>query len=144
MYVTTGSGCHSTREVALARALTEAAQSRLTYICGARDDAGRDFFTRARDPQHVESVRWIVAHQAQESRKFGDIPSAVHTTFEHDVRWQLERLQRVGIDEVAAVDLSMAEFGIPVVRVVIPGLESMHDAPGYVPGARACRVEAPS
>ena len=35
---TEGFGCHSNREVALLRALTEAAQSRLTLISGSRDD----------------------------------------------------------------------------------------------------------
>jgi YcaO-like protein with predicted kinase domain len=33
-----GAGCHPVREVALLRALTEAAQARMTYITGARDD----------------------------------------------------------------------------------------------------------
>lgn len=33
-----GSGCHLSPAVALSRALTEAAQSRLTYIAGVRDD----------------------------------------------------------------------------------------------------------
>ena len=33
-----GAGCHPNRSIALARALTEAAQIRLTYISGNRDD----------------------------------------------------------------------------------------------------------
>jgi ribosomal protein S12 methylthiotransferase accessory factor len=33
-----GAGCHVSKEVAFSRALTEAAQSRLTYIAGSRDD----------------------------------------------------------------------------------------------------------
>jgi len=33
-----GHGCHPCRAVALSRALTEAAQSRLTMISGSRDD----------------------------------------------------------------------------------------------------------
>ena len=33
-----GAGCHPDRAIALARALTEAAQTRLTYITGIRDD----------------------------------------------------------------------------------------------------------
>ena len=33
-----GNGCHPAREVALLRALTEAAQARTTYISGTRDD----------------------------------------------------------------------------------------------------------
>jgi hypothetical protein len=32
--------------------------------------------------------------------------------------------------------LTLPEFQIPVVRVVVPGLEGMHDAPGFTPGAR--------
>ena len=36
-----------------------------------------------------------------------------------------------------SAELTLPGFAIPVVRVVIPGLESLHDAPGYVPGARA-------
>ena len=40
-----GSGCHAVREVALLRALTEAAQARTTYIAGSRDDFfARDLF----------------------------------------------------------------------------------------------------
>jgi ribosomal protein S12 methylthiotransferase accessory factor len=38
------------------------------------------------------------------------------------------------------VDLSKPEFGIAVVRVVIPGLECLHDLPGYALGARARAV----
>ena len=33
-----GYGCHVSKEIALLRALTEAAQTRLTFISGARDD----------------------------------------------------------------------------------------------------------
>ena len=44
-----GSGCHPDPAVALARALTEAAQSRVTYISGARDDAGRTAYLDRRD-----------------------------------------------------------------------------------------------
>ena len=36
-----GSGCHASRGVALCRALTEAAQGRLTMIAGSRDDLPR-------------------------------------------------------------------------------------------------------
>ena len=35
------------------------------------------------------------------------------------------------------VDLTRSEFGVPVVRVVIPGLEGIFPEPDYAPGARA-------
>ena len=40
-----------------------------------------------------------------------------------------------------AVDLTRPEFGLPVVRVVVPGLEGLDDV-DYVPGARARKVGA--
>jgi ribosomal protein S12 methylthiotransferase accessory factor YcaO len=48
----------------------------------------------------------------------------------------LGQLRKAGIEQVAVVDLTLPKFGISVVRVVIPGLEGMHDAPGFTPGAR--------
>ena len=69
-----GSGCHPARQVALLRALTEAAQARNTYISGARDDypadawegavppppprrsAARDSTRRRRPPRRSHSV----------------------------------------------------------------------------------------
>ncbi len=43
-----GSGAHPDRAVALARALTEAVQTRMNYITGARDDLKFEEFTRRR------------------------------------------------------------------------------------------------
>jgi hypothetical protein len=40
------------------------------------------------------------------------------------------------------VDLTMPEFNLPVVKIVIPGLEGVPDGPDYVPGARAQAVIA--
>ena len=37
-----GAGCHPSRDIALLRALTEAAQARTTFIAGSRDDIGRN------------------------------------------------------------------------------------------------------
>ena len=142
-YTSHGSGCHPAREVALMRSLTEAVQTRLTYIAGARDDADRDFFERARNPDRVLRVRdELLEGQGGPMRHFTRVPSRVRETFDEDIAWELERLAAVGIDEVVVVDLSKPGFHIPVVRVIIPGLESLHDAPGYVPGPRARRMLA--
>jgi ribosomal protein S12 methylthiotransferase accessory factor len=59
---------------------------------------------------------------------------------EGDVAWTLERLRAAGLPEAIVVDLSKPEFGAAVVRVVIPGLECLHDLPGYALGARARAV----
>ena len=51
----------------------------------------------------------------------------------------LGRLRAVGIAEVVTLDLTRPEMGVPVVRVVIPGLEGPDDHDAYVPGPRARR-----
>jgi len=129
-----GAGCHPTREVALLRALTEAAQVRLTLISGARDDMGLAQYTRAADHDLHRGLVTEITNGA--NRDFRKVNSFVSDTFDDDLRWQLERLSAAGIDEVIAIDLTKPAIGIPVVRVVIPGLEGIHDAPGYRGGAR--------
>ena len=141
LYYATGSGCHPSREVALLRAISEAAQCRLTYICGARDDAGRDFFARAREPERVQRMRSFV-QGTQTPRKFESVQGKNFESCEQDLSWELACLRDAGISQVAAIDLSLPDFQIPVVRVVIPGLESLHDAPGYVLGPRARAIQA--
>jgi ribosomal protein S12 methylthiotransferase accessory factor len=139
VYTSHGSGCHPSRAIALLRALTEAAQTRLTFIAGTRDDADREFFERARDPARIERLRGELDAPG-EGRGFHAVPTRESDDFEDDLRWLLERLAAAGIEQVAAVDLTQPRFGIPVVRVIAPGLESLHGIPGYVPGARARRA----
>ena len=52
----------------------------------------------------------------------------------------LAQLGSIGIDEVVCVDLSKPAFDVPVVRVVIPGLEGPHDEDDYFPGPRATAI----
>jgi ribosomal protein S12 methylthiotransferase accessory factor len=136
-----GMGCHPAREIALLRALTEAAQSRVTLIAGSRDDVRHG---RPDLAPYLDALRHF--HDRLEApgpkRRFDDAPTRQGETFEDDVGWELERLRASGIAEVIVVDLTRREFGIPVVRVVIPGLETLHDTPGYTPGARARSVLA--
>jgi ribosomal protein S12 methylthiotransferase accessory factor len=129
-------GCHNTREVALLRALTEAAQSRLTFISGARDDMARDDYDRFLDRETYDTWRASMSHSGP-WRNFAMVSTFNGSSFEEDVDWQLTRLKAVGVEQVAVVDLTKAEFGIPVVRVVIPGLEGMDHSKKYVPGTRA-------
>jgi len=143
MAVAYGSGCHPRREVALLRALTEAAQCRLTLISGARDDLSSSKYEATE--VHPSLLRFRRRFDdVSETRAFGEAPSHVAPTFDADVEWELERLSAAGIGQVAVVDLTKREFDVPVVRVVIPGLESIGEAPGYVPGARAQRFGARS
>ncbi|MTH97501.1 YcaO-like family protein [Roseibium sp. RKSG952] len=136
-YTSDGSGCHPVREVALLRALTEAAQTRLTYISGARDDAHRDFFEHSRQRVRVDKIRnLILAMPETGGRCFTREPSSDTPRFEDDIALELTPLQAAGMTQVVAVNLGGHVAGIEVARIVIPGLEGLHDAPGYIPGAR--------
>lgn len=139
LYSSAGMGCHPAREVALLRALTEAAQSRLTTIAGSRDDGGRAKYERTRDPEVLRAVRAEMA-EGGSTRSFGDAPSRQHETFDEDLRWMLGCLHAAGVQEVIVVDLTKTDAGFAVVRVIIPGLESVYDAPGYTPGLRGRRA----
>ncbi|MFH0966820.1 MAG: YcaO-like family protein, partial [Methanobacteriota archaeon] len=43
--------------------------------------------------------------------------------FLDDITYTLSQLRSVGIDQVLVTDLTRQEIGIPVVRVIVPGLE---------------------
>lgn len=134
VYPMEGSGCHVERGVACARALTEAAQGRLTYIAGTRDDLTPAAYRHMRSDQVLARKRASVTGRG--TRAFRDAPTSFAATVADDVEWQLECLRRVGIREVVVVDLTSPAFGIPVVRVVIPGLEFGEFA-GIAPGPRS-------
>jgi YcaO-like protein with predicted kinase domain len=114
-----GMGCHPDRNVALLRALTEAAQSRLGFISGARDDpSGWD---HADGTDQEPSTAPGMAGEAV--RDFTAVPMFDGDSLDADVAWELAALRSAGISEVVAVDLTHEDFGIPVVRVIVPGLE---------------------
>jgi len=50
------------------------------------------------------------------------------------VAWELDRLRAVGIDRAIVVDLTKDTFKIPVVRVIVPGME--HSIDSGRPGPR--------
>lgn len=139
LYSARGTGCHPARSVALARALTEAAQSRLTFIAGSRDNLSRRSYVASQRDEVLAQERVLV--ESAGARDFRNGPGCDQTTLQEDVTWELGRLSHAGMEEVLTVDLTKREFGIPVVRVVIPGLEGSDEVPGHVPGERALRQQ---
>jgi ribosomal protein S12 methylthiotransferase accessory factor len=136
-----GAGCHPDRTIALTRALTEAAQTRLTYITGIRDDL---LPAEYEEPPNADIVDALLDALRQESdpHSFHEVPTFAADDLGEDLGWELERLRAAGIGRVVAVDLTRADFGIPIVRVVIPGLEGDIRHPHYTQGLRAHRAAA--
>lgn len=133
-----GAGCHPCRGIALARAITEAVQVRTTYIAGARDDLERaEYAPLARTARDAEARTLLSVSPA---RRFGDLPDADFTDFDSEVQWLLARLRGAGAGEAVAVDLDHASIGVPVVRVVVPGLEGPDEVRGRLPGGERLKT----
>jgi ribosomal protein S12 methylthiotransferase accessory factor len=109
-----GSGAHLDPDVALCRALTEAAQSRVASISGIRDDEAGvwELFTMA-----------AIADQPLRDRK-APFRCGSHTEvdIERDVNDLAERVTRKTGCRPFVVDLSRSDIGIAVGKVVTPGL----------------------
>jgi ribosomal protein S12 methylthiotransferase accessory factor len=135
-----GQGCHVDPAIALSRALTEAAQGRLTIISGARDDLGEAEYAAPDD--ELQAMRRALLLDGAAPRSFAAAPRFVSDDLRDDAAHVLARLRAVGVEEVFAIDISKPGIGVPVVRAVIPGLEGPHDHERYAPGPRALAVAA--
>lgn len=136
-----GAGCHPSAAVALCRALSEAAQSRLTRIVGTRDDM---------DPRRYADAEWhrdmaqllhdppvVRGRAAPAARSFDG------NTVEADLAALLARLRAAGLTSLVAIDLSEEALGMPCVRVIAPELEGIRHPDHYRPGQRAAARARP-
>lgn len=110
-----GSGCHPSPRVAVSRAVTEAAQARLTYISGARDDL------QVLTPGAPPARPFEAFEEPEPQARLADVTDLASADVETDLERVAEALERLGY-EPWAVDLTREELGVPVVRVVVPGL----------------------
>nr|WP_321351281.1 YcaO-related McrA-glycine thioamidation protein [uncultured Methanoregula sp.] len=120
--LTIGIGTHTSARIAVMRALTEVAQSRLTQIHGAREDTT---LAELRKKMGYERAKRINGYWYKErgTVPYRDLPSSDSDDFLTDIQGVIERLRAKGLDRVIVVDLTREEIGIPVVRVIVPGLE---------------------
>ncbi len=133
-----GAGTHANKEIALSRALTEAAQARATYIAGSRDDVGwSEYLPRQRQKRRIQGSQQLEKHQPV--KKWDQADSFDNSDMEDDLQLCIDQLTQVGINQIISIDLSKSEFGLSVVKVIIPGLEGAygHWHSSYVPGPRA-------
>ncbi|MFH8384631.1 YcaO-like family protein [Kitasatospora sp. NPDC018058] len=109
-----GFGCHVSPSIALTRAITEAAQARLAYISGARDDLQDDFDhvdvrRLSRDPGPAADIGDLVAEPVERAGLVDDL------------RYAVQRAAEAFSNPPLLVDLTREEIGVPVVKVVAPG-----------------------
>ena len=134
-----GCGTHPDPRVAARRAITEAAQSRVTAIQGAREDLEAGAVAESDPPPE-----WF---DPAAGIDFAELGGFENRDLLADVELMVERLLEAGLDEVVAVDLTNPALEFPVVKMIVPGLELAFHAvdPARVPfGWRARRVFEPS
>ncbi|KAB2846356.1 MAG: hypothetical protein F9K44_15530 [Hyphomicrobiaceae bacterium] len=131
-----GVGCHPMPEIALLRALTEAAQVRTTYIAGSREDITHDDYSSATLSRRHRLTETLLSGE-RPSRRFVELGGARFAAFSEEVDWLIGRLRAAGLAQVLVVDLSRPDYGVPVVRALVPGLEGSDHHGGYSPGGRS-------
>ena len=128
-----GYGTHTDPVIAASRAITEAAQSRLTHIHGAREDLGLDHTNkqlteaeqaerRATQTRTMDKIRRLPAYTWDELLQ--TIPHrADGMNIQASLDMVLEMLKQSGRNQVFVHDLTKPNLGIPVSKVFIPGLK---------------------
>lgn len=133
-----GHGCHPYKKIALFRAITEALQSRLTFISGGRDDiywSAYNKFLPANLRENKNIIKLILCEVAHVS--FQLIPEAPKIESEKDLLlWLVNVVENDAEVECVVVDLSEKSLPINVVHVICPGLEICARRNLYSPGQR--------
>jgi ribosomal protein S12 methylthiotransferase accessory factor YcaO len=119
-YLAEGHGTHPDARIALLRAITEVSQTRAANIQGARDDLrkikyGEHNTDDRRAWQFMQSTRKI---------KFSQVKTFSNEDILDDIKLILLRLKGVGLSQAVVVDLTNPDIGVPVVRAIVPGLET--------------------
>lgn len=118
--IVSGSGAHSDTGVALSRAITEAVQSRLTHISGARDDITPLVYR----PGHYQRPR-ATGPALPWSSVTGQYTYQQHLTDDGEAAWLAARIASVTGSDPLVVDLtsgSCHRLEFAVVKVAAPGL----------------------
>ena len=132
-YVNAGYGCHPDRSIALIRAITEAVQSRMSFVHGGRDDLD-DIYKKfnEREPaystEYVDRLRKFVSIETN-SIAVGDIPD--HSKTVKDIASAFdclaELLEGEGIKRILRVCYTDTDDALQVVRMIAPGLENFSE-----------------
>ena len=128
-YFAIGYGTHLDSRIALVRAITELSQTRALNIQGARDDLKK---IQYRQNDEIYKRKWQFMPTTTSSRKkddkvvmFSVIRTYVKDDILDDIKFILRRLKKAGLKRAIIVDLTQPDIGIPVVRAIVPGLETL-------------------
>lgn len=124
----TGWGTHVDPVVAAARAITEAVQSRVTLIHGAREDAQvKPVFRKPHEILGSKAFKYFSQLAADTPwSAFADDEGTAHPSLDALLANLLARLGRTGHARIVRCDLTKPGIDIPVVKLIAPSLRLRH------------------
>jgi ribosomal protein S12 methylthiotransferase accessory factor len=117
--VNVGYGTHLSPEVAATRAITEAAQSRLTFIHGAREDLHEQTYSSDR----AQATLFSVFDRLEGAADWESLTDRSSDNLREDYQYVVNSLAEAGYRKIFRVNLTRSPFQLPVVKVLVPGLE---------------------
>jgi thioglycine synthase len=130
-YFAKGYGTHPDARIALMRAITEVSQTRAANIQGARDDLKK---IQYKENDEIYKRKWqfmpasLNIKNKNKTIKFSEIKSYLNKDILDDIKLILKSLKNAGLRRAIIVDLTNPTVGIPVVRAIVPGLETFEVA----------------
>jgi ribosomal protein S12 methylthiotransferase accessory factor len=119
-YLAEGHGTHPDARIALLRAITEVSQTRAANIQGARDDLRKIKYSE----QNTDDSRAWQFMPSTRKIKFSMVKTYFNDDIIDDIYLILSQLKSIGLSQIIIVDLTNPDIGIPVVRAIVPGLET--------------------
>jgi ribosomal protein S12 methylthiotransferase accessory factor YcaO len=119
-YLAEGHGTHPDARIALLRAITEVSQTRAANIQGARDDLRKIKYSET----NSEDKRAWQFMPSKNKIKFSEVKTFFNEDILDDIKFILGRFKRVGLNRAIIINLTNPDIGIPVVRAIVPGLET--------------------
>jgi thioglycine synthase len=124
-----GYGAHLDARIALIRAITELSQTRAANIQGARDDFVK---IQYKENDEIYKRKWqFMSTSSSTIRKnnkktilFSEIITYLNEDILDDIKLILNLLKKAGLKSAIIIDLTNPNVGIPVVRALVPGLET--------------------
>ncbi|MBL7256031.1 YcaO-like family protein [Paractinoplanes lichenicola] len=139
MLINGGAGCSLDPVVAVHRALTEAAQSRLAVIGGSREDLDTQAYRRHSSYAAMKDIFDAWSRFPRPVLSFADIPDLSTGSTAGDLDAVRRRLVDGGLDLLLTAELSPPDSPFSVVKAVVPGIEFTHVDPRRC-GARMTRA----
>jgi ribosomal protein S12 methylthiotransferase accessory factor len=128
-YVNGGCGCHLNPSIAIVRAITEAVQSRLSFIHGGRDDLTARY-SRFEGWNESDKHNFVARLISRASRpdpaiSFGEVPEPAidASDFASALETLRRALEHAGMSCVLRVRYTAWDADLQVVRILVPGLE---------------------